>query len=233
MPESGTGRPADTQWESPGQAFILADSDWDAIAPGATPEHEQTESTVMPSTISDAGGPVSIEPQRAAGVSIILAATLFWAFWFSALLWQDGGVIIGLGEVAWTVQLAIHALTVLLLGWGLVMVTRSATERRGPGMAGVVLLPLGMVTIPPVMWVGIVVLAAHAWAVNHRITAGMLLAGAGGLVTAYALGARVGTEGMPTLSTAQAAWYGAGLTVTALALVGIGFQAMSRRARPL
>lgn len=187
----------------------------------------------MSSTISDAGGPVSIEPQRAAGISIILGAMVFWAFWFSALLWQDGGVIIGLGEVAWSVQLALHALTVLLLGWGLVMVARSTTEHRGLGMAGAILLPLGMVTVPPVMWGGIVVLAAHAWAVNHRITAGMLLAGVGGLVTAYALGARVGTEGMPPLSTAQAAWYGAGLTVTALALVVIGLQTLSTRARPL
>lgn len=181
----------------------------------------------MSSTISHTGSPVST--QRAAGVSILLGATVFWVFWFSGLLWQDGGVIIGLGEVAWLVQLALHALMVLLLGWGLITVARSTTQRRGLCMAGAVMLPVGMVTIPAAMWVGIVVLAAYAWAVNHRITAGLLLAGAGGLVTAFALGARVGTEGMSPLSTAQAAWYGAGLTVMTLALFVIGFQSLGKR----
>lgn len=153
------------------------------------------------------------------GWALVAGALLFAAFWASPAL--DAGV-----ELPWLPSLAMHGATIGLLGFGLVAWVRTEPQdtARQFGLVGVVIAIAGLLFLFPLIPLGFLIVGSVA-AFTRRGTLGgtALSIGAVALLTAYAAGARYGTEGtaVPGEGTRWVFLIGVALTSTGLALLGM------------
>lgn len=164
----------------------------------------------------------TLQSQKVGGAALIGGGLLFTFFWWGAA--TGGSDIVAID--AWVVQVAIHALSIGLLAYGLVaLVSGSASTGnvRAALTTGAVMAPTGMAINHVLMAVGLIVVGiVKLWEKRSRL--GGLGVASGGILWAavYALGGRIGGEDNPKLTGDLRIMAFSGLLLIGAGLVALG-----------
>jgi hypothetical protein len=163
------------------------------------------------------------------GWSLVLGSFAFFVFWGAAPTSLDDAI-------PWSVALAVHGMSIVLLSIGLVLTARDVTRPivgSWVTRTGVVVAIAGLLTVFPLIPVGFAIFAIGlVLAGRGRIGAVVATAGSLVLLATYVLGARVGMEDTPELSDGLRVAFQASVLFIAVGLVIVGLGEMRRVQRP-
>ena len=174
------------------------------------------------------------------GWALIVGAGCFALFWSLALTSLDESVATGPSRpatAAWLPALALHATTIASLTIGLGLLARDlrrAREARLVATLGAALTVVGLITVFPLIPVGLGLVAIGLMGVRYpRAATGSLLVGSVGMVILYVAlyqqqAGRVFGEGAPPFQLGPKLIFQASVILLAAGLAAIGFQLRRR-----
>lgn len=175
----------------------------------------------------------TLRSQKLGGVALIGGGLLFTFFWWGAATGGSDLVMID----AWVVQVAIHALSMGLVAYGvatLVSGSASTGNVRVALIAGVVMAAVGMAINHVLMAAGLVVVGVvKVWEKRSRV-GGLAVAGGGILWAAvYAGGGRIGGEDNPKLTGDLRILAFSGLLLIGAGLIAFGVAQLATAGPPV
>lgn len=154
------------------------------------------------------------ETSRAAGAALVVGAAAFAAFW---------GLSTADVSLLRAGQLALHGVSIVALSIGLLLMIRAGDIRdRSLLLVGVVLSVAGLLTVLPVLFLGLVLVALWSMRSGQPLVGAALLVGAVCILSVFVAGGRPGYEEAPNPGALETAVTLAGIAGIAGGLMGLG-----------